>query len=229
MSSVEQSSPAYVTRGEDITKDIVSFDVAGTIYRVARSTLMKFPETMLAAMVSQRWQVCEADAEQKPLFIDRDPGRFRYILDFYRDAQIKIPTTVTIAEMERDAEYFGLPLKPGDITHDQTDIISVRNGLRAFDREMVKRCGDEEMKLLGEAAACALVPMVIQKLNSCREEASASLTVRDVPDSHWVKAHCPRILDSKSLKRKAASLARAQGYKFLKRINSSSFCITYNN
>ena len=63
----------------------VEFDVGGQQFKVARSTIMKFPDTMLGALL-ERW-----DTDSKPVFIDRDPHRFRYILDFYRDGAIVLP------------------------------------------------------------------------------------------------------------------------------------------
>jgi hypothetical protein len=55
----------------------IKFDVGGRLYKVSRSSIERFPSTMLAKMISETWQ---KDPEVT-LFIDRDGDRFRFCLD----------------------------------------------------------------------------------------------------------------------------------------------------
>jgi hypothetical protein len=73
--------------------EIIHFNVGGSLYDVARNTLLKFEDTMLANLVSDRWRSGHKD---DIIFIDRDGDRFKYILDWYRDGKINIPKTVNI-------------------------------------------------------------------------------------------------------------------------------------
>jgi hypothetical protein len=72
--------------------EIIHFNVGGSLYDVARNTLLKFENTMLANLVSDRWRNGHKD---DIIFIDRDGDRFKYILDWYRDGKIHISKTVT--------------------------------------------------------------------------------------------------------------------------------------
>lgn len=203
--------------------DVVCLNVGGMLYTVSRSTLMKFPDTMLAVMLSERWSDNTKNLSE-PLFIDRDPLRFRYILDFYRDGHIELPVSVSIAEMEVEIKYFGLPIEVSQLKHNPVTVAAVRNMLSNLDRDMRQRCPEEESHCLGEAAAYSLVPMLLQKYQSLIPKPQrCGLTREDIPNDHWVKALCPSILPNASLKRKATELVESQGYKFSKPISGVAF------
>jgi hypothetical protein len=88
--------------------DIVNLDVGGMHYSVAKSTIMKYEDTMLAKLVSKKWNTKTRNGD-KPIFIDRNGERFDLILDFYRDGEIIVPNTVAIDAIKKDALFFGLP------------------------------------------------------------------------------------------------------------------------
>jgi hypothetical protein len=90
-------------------KEIIHFDVGGTLYKVALTTLMKFPDTMLAALASEKWRQHSADENRDPIFIDRDGELFKYVLAWYRNNAILIPRTVTIGAVENEVKFFSLP------------------------------------------------------------------------------------------------------------------------
>jgi len=54
-------------------------DVGGHIYKVSRSLLAHYPDTMLARPVSEDWQ--NDDNKDGAHFIDRNGERFQYVLD----------------------------------------------------------------------------------------------------------------------------------------------------
>ena len=83
---------------------IVCFDVGGTKYKVTRSTIDKYPNTMLSRMVSETWQANPT----KEIFIDRDGSRFRFVLDYMRDSKVSLPVTdTTPSGVIQELEYFG--------------------------------------------------------------------------------------------------------------------------
>jgi hypothetical protein len=49
---------------------------------------MKYEETVMAKLVSEKWNSKNTEAA---ILIDRDGERFKYILDFYRDGEIIVP------------------------------------------------------------------------------------------------------------------------------------------
>lgn len=81
----------------------VKFDVGGTKYKVARSLIEAYPGTMLASLVSDRW---EQDLNSE-FFIDRDGERFRYVLDYMRDQKVSLPMKLARASIQTELEYFG--------------------------------------------------------------------------------------------------------------------------
>ena len=74
------------TTTTDQAANTVYFDVGGTKYKVSRSLLESFPDTMLARMASEYWtNPRHSGTEANPLFIERDGERFRLVLDYMRD------------------------------------------------------------------------------------------------------------------------------------------------
>jgi BTB/POZ domain len=90
----------------------VRFDVGGQIYKVSRSLIELYPETMLARMVDMKWQQKQhgnkaADDDNDALYIDRNGDRFQYVLDYMRDRQVSLPMTVSMSAFRQDLDYFG--------------------------------------------------------------------------------------------------------------------------
>ena len=81
----------------------VQLDVGGTIYKVSRSLLESFPDTMLARMVSETWQ----KDPNKPIFVERDGESFRYVLHYMRDGHVFLPITMSKDAVLKDLEYYG--------------------------------------------------------------------------------------------------------------------------
>ena len=88
----------------------VTFDVGGKIYKVSRSLLNRYPDSMLARMAAKEWQQQQGHAQQQtPLFIERDGQRFRYVLDYMRDGRVILPMgKVTKEALWMDLQYYGL-------------------------------------------------------------------------------------------------------------------------
>lgn len=58
--------------------DIINLNVGGVQHSVARDTIMKFEDTMLAKLVSAKWN---SESSEAAIFIDRNGERFQNILD----------------------------------------------------------------------------------------------------------------------------------------------------
>jgi len=85
----------------------VKLDVGGKLFSTTISTLTKYPDSMLGAMFSGRYDLQKN--EEDCVFIDRDPKYFRYVLDFLRNDEIDYPSDkVEVKKIYRELEYFGL-------------------------------------------------------------------------------------------------------------------------
>jgi uncharacterized protein YjbI with pentapeptide repeats len=86
---------------------IVELNVGGRQLVTALSTLLKDPESMLAAMFSGRHSI-GTDREGR-YFIDRDGDLFNVLLNFMRTDEIDLPDSpVLVADLLREARYFQL-------------------------------------------------------------------------------------------------------------------------
>ena len=56
------------------------------------------------------------NVEQNPvLFVDRNPLRFGFILDFFRDGKVTLPHSITKDDMATEFEYFNIDVPEGSI------------------------------------------------------------------------------------------------------------------
>jgi hypothetical protein len=165
--------------------DIVHLNVGGVQYCVAKSTVMKFKDTMLANLISEKWI---SNNREAPIFIDRDEERFKYILDFYRDEEIIVPRTVTFEAVKKDALYFRLPADAiireskkqnpflGDVFSLASNLANVKKDLTLqmsiINSQQFNECAAlwaiEEFLKLGTAAKVKRLPIEI-RLSANRE------------------------------------------------------------
>jgi hypothetical protein len=98
--------------------ETVSFDVGGKLHRVARSTLELYGDSMLAKLVSERWQNNGGDhqSDSEPIFIDRDGDRFGHVLDYLRYGMVALPKTVFKEMFLKDMDFYGLSVVNEGIT-----------------------------------------------------------------------------------------------------------------
>ena len=86
---------------------VAELNVGGQLYTTSLTTLLRDPESLIAAMFSGRQRILR-DSRGR-FFIDRDGQLFRYILDYLRNSRLTLPEDFT--EKERllaEAEYFQL-------------------------------------------------------------------------------------------------------------------------
>lgn len=191
---------------------------------------MKFPETMLAVMVSERWSSC---SHSEPFFIDRDASRFRYVLDFYRDGEIILAPGVSREEMVREAEYFGLPISDESVRYDMTAVAHLcqqldahEMGIAANSKVVAADIKKEAAKLHAIACAHQLVGQAIEKLAKKSQYHYVDLKKEEVA-TEWAKQSCPTILGNEHFKEAAAEIARVNNYKFAQPISTASFELGY--
>lgn len=82
----------------------VVFDVGGRLFRVLRQTVQTRPSALLASLTDDL-----GTDSSRPIFIDANPDRFSYILDWYRYGEMFIPNDSTVDAVRRDARFFLLP------------------------------------------------------------------------------------------------------------------------
>ena len=91
---------------------VVDLNVGGTRYSTSRSTLTKYPESMLGVMFSGRHDLETMKCSDGSSFIDRDGARFKYILDYLRDGEKVVKSFPKSADVVlglfHDAEYYQL-------------------------------------------------------------------------------------------------------------------------
>ena len=84
----------------------VILNVGGTRFEVARRTIDRYPESMLATLISKKWS---AKDSSKAIYIDRDGPRFQFVLDFLRDGVVHLPSSTSKEALRTELAYYGLP------------------------------------------------------------------------------------------------------------------------
>ncbi|KAJ8031284.1 BTB/POZ domain-containing protein KCTD6 [Holothuria leucospilota] len=87
------------------TEEFVSLNVGGHIYTTTRSTLRRYPDSMLGSMFSGRMSTTH-DSEGRYL-IDGDGPLFRYVLNFLRRSELILPDNFAELDMlVAEADYY---------------------------------------------------------------------------------------------------------------------------
>jgi len=87
-----------------MTSSKVTFDVGGKAFKVSRSLLELYPDSMLTKSASETWHT-EQDEE---IYIDRDYTLFRHVLSYLRDMRVSLPLTVTKDELLIELDYYNI-------------------------------------------------------------------------------------------------------------------------
>ncbi|KAF4705979.1 Serine/threonine-protein phosphatase 2A activator, partial [Perkinsus olseni] len=141
------NSNAASSPEDSSSSPLISFNVGGRIFQLAKSTLDKYPSTVLAVTVSDRWTNGDVTS---PIFLDRNPEAFAFVLDWYRNGRIVLPRNcpVSKAAVQMEVEYFGLPrdtevelerLSFAEVTHARYDVARVFQKIRLS-------CSNDEMR-----------------------------------------------------------------------------------
>jgi len=89
-------------------EEVVDLNVGGTKFTTLRSTLMKYPGSMLEAMFSGRHRITKDKKDR--YFIDRSPEVFKLVMEFLRTDKFPfIQSSFEQLSFFRELDYFGLP------------------------------------------------------------------------------------------------------------------------
>lgn len=107
LSGIAMQSSRKTSNPEQGLPAVVELNVGGQLYTTSLTTLLRDPESLLAALFSGRQRILR-DSRGR-FFIDRDGLLFRYVLDYLRNSRLTLPENFD--EKERllaEAEYFQL-------------------------------------------------------------------------------------------------------------------------
>mmetsp|Transcript_86808 Transcript_86808/g.202012 ORF Transcript_86808/g.202012 Transcript_86808/m.202012 type:complete len:281 (-) Transcript_86808:47-889(-) len=90
--------------GSAVESSTVVFNVGGQRFEVLRQTIEARPSTLLASLMDD----IGTDSTQ-PMFVDANPDRFAYILDWYRYGEMHLPDGYPLKAILNDARFFLLP------------------------------------------------------------------------------------------------------------------------
>jgi len=108
------------------TSRTVCFNVGGQLFQVSRSLLDRYKTTVLAVMVSERWQ----DDPNSSIFIDRDGEHFRHILNYLRYGSVSLPLSVSKEDFLHDMDFYCIPVTEGSV--EETRFVSMQTMIQAI-------------------------------------------------------------------------------------------------
>ncbi|MFH4980192.1 hypothetical protein AB6A40_006901 [Gnathostoma spinigerum] len=87
------------------TEQIINLNVGGHRFATSRHTLTWITDSFFTSLLSNR--IPTVRDETGAIFIDRDPGLFRIILNYLRTKQVDI-STANVVSLKHEAQYYGL-------------------------------------------------------------------------------------------------------------------------
>jgi BTB/POZ domain len=135
-----RSGPAPANRDGDVNAggEIVDVNVGGVHFATTRHTLCSAlePRSMLAAMFGGGGGGIPSRTDRHGcVFIDRDGGRFRQVLNYLRSGTVHCDADcAALSELLEEAEYFGMSLAAGycSVTHLPRTCRAIRYVARAL-------------------------------------------------------------------------------------------------
>lgn len=98
----------------------IVINVGGMRYETTRHTILTYPESLLARMLSPE-NLCLLRFEgvqNNEIFFDRNGKLFEYVLDYYRNgSEVILPSGVSPKAVERELMYFGLDVPSITYSH----------------------------------------------------------------------------------------------------------------
>ncbi len=92
------------------TNGLIRLNVGGTWYTTTNATLLTFQDSIFPKMLAQRNNNNKKlDDDKGYYFIDRDGALFRYVLNYMRTSQLKLPSDFQERnQLISEAEFYGL-------------------------------------------------------------------------------------------------------------------------
>ena len=98
----------------DGRRKIVRLNVGGTRYDVARDTLERCEGSMLAKLISERWNEGRTD-DKEVIFIDHNGRLFEFVLDYLRNNKVYLSSSISRAAIKDEFEYYGIDVDMGKV------------------------------------------------------------------------------------------------------------------
>lgn len=90
---------------EDKIEQKIILNVGGVKYETYRSTLTSYPNTLLGTMMNS-----PMSKDRTEFFFDRDGELFKYILNYYRNGFVDMPTNIGTSNIMAEFNYWQIPL-----------------------------------------------------------------------------------------------------------------------
>ena len=81
----------------------VKLNVGGVEYETTMEHISLLPK--LFKIANERW-LLDPESEMGEIFVDRNGLRFAYCLDYVRDGEVAIPSSITVESLVRDLKYY---------------------------------------------------------------------------------------------------------------------------
>ncbi|XP_078075962.1 A-type voltage-gated potassium channel KCND2 isoform X2 [Mustelus asterias] len=116
MPVASQPMPAAPSQRKRPRDGLVVLNVSGRRFQTWRSTLERYPDTLLGSSEKEFF----LSEESGEYFFDRDPDIFRSILNFYRTGRLHYPRHECIAAFDEELAFFGIiPEIIGDCCYEE--------------------------------------------------------------------------------------------------------------
>jgi len=149
----------------------VVFNVGGRHYEVLRQTIEARPSALLASLLDD----IGTDSAQ-PIFVDANPDRFAYILDWYRYGEIHLPADYPVMALLNDARFFLLP--------DSVNINGSPHGLRpALEDDHLRGAAISSVTKEWPTFEQYVTELIAEVRNELEALSERAKSVRD--DVHW--------------------------------------------
>jgi len=158
----------FELRNNGLTNDRrIKFNVGGKRFETWVSTLMKYPNTMLGAMVQPMNNPLFPKEE---IFFDRDPRAFEVILNFYRNGKLIVPDWLPLELLNEELKYFCVDV-PRDLANKRIslELIRLEHNAKLADASEYRRI--TRHKLLADHHGVLM--MILDKFSRKIEKSSA--------------------------------------------------------
>eukprot|EP00061_Rhincodon_typus_P009958 g33855.t1 len=116
MPVASQPMPAAPSERKRPQDGLVILNVSGRRFQTWRSTLERYPDTLLGSSEKDFFY----NEEIREYFFDRDPDIFRSILNFYRTGKLHYPRHECISAYDEELSFFGIiPEIIGDCCYEE--------------------------------------------------------------------------------------------------------------
>jgi hypothetical protein len=99
----------------------LNIDVGGKIFKVLRSTIMKYPESTLARVISGK-DTDNMIISNNVFFFDRNPDYFSVLLDFMRLDKLFIPPNLSEEQLADEIEFWRMGQKHSSLSKAQSPL-----------------------------------------------------------------------------------------------------------